>query len=1130
MVRWLLDKDPRSYTKTLRGKVHNRVVYQIMMWPLGGFAFTISMDRRIIAWDMDTNQGVAHIECIGGNVYALEANPLDPGRIAVGLGNETIKVWNTLSKDEPYECVTVERLQTKVRAVKWHPIEEETLCFGLENGKIGMIKNILGGTSHHYQQQQQRQGKKAKQGSKSKDKMGHVQVVFQSYHEGAVVSMSWCTPKAFEAPVPELFDLSLRDSAVCVISIGSEGKILVTDTSKPASRSLDLESVIQRQNVAWYESRRAIKGGDTPPRRDFALHPNEDLLAIGNDDGSVEIFELQYFKLVYVFQGHRRRVNRLKWSWSGAAVSDESDERDVASYLLASGSDDGALAIHDLRQFSAKAHAEKRQRDKQLMADREEQGSSAADTEGISSTSFFLAANAGTVLPTARAYAYFSYHSRGIADLAWSPHGSWEASDTATFQKLVAVSFDGKAIVYQVQVDSGDDDTLSVPRQHTALACYDRHEGQILSVLWSMSDIDQIYTGGNDWRISVWNWKSFKLSEPQVDALKRSGGSSSFQVEGKGTAAKSLLPAVKPQAVPETKAGLHQSNQGHLELERNHQGRIKQVNQASSEIPLDETQRGPMAAEDAVETVSTKRVGETVLQSEIVSSKKARTQSNKLVSTLPPVAMATLKGVDLFPLSSENFQYRLRKQVHLEIIRLTRNLYCRRFGHGGFLTRDEDIVAARGRWRQMRQFFESDGEEEALTLSRILGQDIDEMNLDDDVEEVEQGEPFTPEQRMEQVRPGDGTKPSENKIPITLDASQRGMEQEEQRLPDEEDLHEKEVICTEEDSVADTGAGNPGGDLVFYGSRESIKALAEMEAQQVSKIHAGSSAQLQHHSNIFSVGGGMGVVVAPNYGQRDTASLTKSKKTAHLGQVPISYWMGDVPKMMDILSVLPDSTLGTHDWIGLALSPMGGVEAWRTMMSRTAIKCESAGETHAAVLCHLGIGRVYEAVDAYRKKEMYREALMLLRIRLWDDEDFDEPSESDGQADLLGHKNSDTAQNTEGQRFLLSNRQLSMLHVQILTEWGQYLERRNRFEQACKCQLTLAALLIKGSSVLGNQTVLQSTPSVALQTLARRGDVATLRIVAGLAILLDDPFRQERIQQYEVLQTRLKSNSLLPKN
>ncbi|KAG0018801.1 Gem-associated protein 5 [Entomortierella chlamydospora] len=1128
MVRWSLDRDTRSFTKVIKGKVHNRIVYQVMTWPLGDFAFTISMDRKIIAWDMESGQGVAQIECIGGNVYTLDISLLDPGRIVMGLGNEAIKVWNTLSQDEPYESVVMERLQSRVRAVKWHPAEEEKICYGLENGKIGMVEDILGTTSN----QSQKQGKKGKHGAQAKNKICQRQTIFQSYHEGAIVSMAWCTPKVFEAPVPELFDLSLRDSSYCIVSCGVDGKILVTDSTKPTSKSLDLDVVLQRQNSAWYQSYRAIKGIGAPGRRDFAIHPSEELIAIGNDDGSVEVYELQYFKLVYVYQGHGKRVNRVKWNWLGAEASAEHEGNTIARYLLASGSDDGSIAIHRLDGFSAKAIAERRQRERQAATEKQQDTLAVENEEGT-----LISPSAGDtsiILPTRRVFAYFSYHARGVSDLTWSPHDTSNGPSSASQQKLVSVSYDGKAIVYELQLDDGHEGEIqvgqiatecdrdeqgtamrvseetttprSVARQHKVLACFSRHEGQILSVHWSMSDVDRIYSGGNDWRVCYWDWKSHTITDTQLEKLRKDSAGSNLQNAAKvpsSTTVKATfqVPSMPPGNLPSTndqqlEASLvavtedtPQSSNGGIS-ERQNSGHVAQRTAMVDEASL------PM-----------KRGSEVSSKNEPMMQKRARTGrsnvnnaaiqpplGNPTATPLSSVSGISTKCVNLFPSSSATFRFQTKEKVHLEIIRLTRNLYCRRLGQGGILISEEEHAAARERWRAMLNFFEKDKDEDGRAISSILGSDVDEMNLDDNEDDGDIGNYNGP------------TKSTLNS------ASLAGGDKRESGVKDQD-------IDT---SIDDSAAAN--SDLIFYGSRESIKALAEMEAQEVVKVHSGTS-QTQHHSNVFAVGSGLGVLPVSVYKDVGLTAEKHSRKIAQLGQIPVNFWMGDVQRMVDILSSLSENELGVQDWIGIALSPMGGVAAWREMMSRTAMKFEKRGEVHASALCYLGIGRVFEAVDVYRKQELYREALMLLRIRLWEDEDE--------EAGDVGHEKERVAASTntfkdisqesaEGLQLAAATKTLTDLHIQILTEWGQQLERRSSFEQACKCQLTLAAALrrkMQRNSSIGRHPdraeVMQATPSVGLQTLARRGDIATLRTVAGLAILLGDPSRQERVARYE---------------
>ncbi|KAF9154729.1 Gem-associated protein 5 [Linnemannia schmuckeri] len=1093
MVIWEMNrKNSTGYTKLTDGKLHDRQVYQVMVWPSGSFAFTTSMDRRIIAWDVDNGQGLAQIECIGGNVYALDIGTVDPGRIAISLGNETLKIWNTLSKEEPYECITIDRLNTRARAVKWHPAEEGILCFGLESGKIGMLSQVHGSFSADNKnintgggsRKSRKKGRHDKQASHASS--GPTQTIFHSYHEKSVTSIAWCTSKVFEAPVPELFDLALRDGTFCLVSCGGEGKILISDASKPSSKGLDLDVVIQRQNAAWYEAYRAIKGTAQSERRDFAIHPNEDLVC-WSESGS-----------------------RSGGGQAGAG-EDGSGVKDL--YLLASGSDEGVVAIHNLKQFSGPALAEKRVARKKALLN------VAEDPLDDSNVSSPIAAGMETdvVLPTSQVLSSFQYHSKGISDLAWSPHGPTDSVVSgAWYQRIVTASYDGKAIVVEVRLEnsttgpiqdtpqdaaretaedeagSGASTSVLSARQHRAVASYTDHEDQVLSVAWSLTETDRIYSGGNDWGLCSWDVKSHLLTEAQSLALVRGGGGSRKHPKstdgGKGST--KSLPATSASASPVV---LVQETSSQLQLSGTElvaQAESEDVSIEDENLQADQTL---LTAEDRHvildESIASKRTNGSSPHPESTPTKRSRTSSsNNLVttttttttaailkasepSTLTPTLLTHIqklstptRRLQLFPMGTAAFHGQSSHKSHLEILRLARNLYCRRTRQGGILQSEEELEAARGRWQAMRAFFEEDGEDEGKALSVALGQDVDEMNLEDEDTSL-----------SGQYRSASGA-----------------------------------------GQLAADDASTSSGDLIFYGSRESVKALAEMEAEEMAQTQP---------QNIFVIGSGMGVMPPASSSLKDSIVQTKNgmrtRAAGQLCQVPVSCWLGDVPKVLDIVSALGPSEVGVQDWIAIALSPMGGVQAWKGMMVRTAGKFETRGEVHAAALCYLSVGMVFEAVDVYRKQGLFREALTLLRIRFWDqhgdgDDDIDDDDENDTSVEAQGEDQDEPSSSTAENSPASNKKDLRHLHLRILTEWGQQLEKRNQYEQACKCQLTLGSLLRTRASAkkVSAADSDPKIPSVGLQTLARRGDVATLRTVAGLAIMMDDPTVQESVARY----------------
>ncbi|KAG0043949.1 Gem-associated protein 5 [Gryganskiella cystojenkinii] len=1131
MYRFPVDSSRSDNARLSLGRQHIRQVFQVLVWPTGTFAFTISLDRRIVAWDLEKDEGVAQIDCIGGSVQSLDISPIEPGIIAMGLASETIKIWNTLSQNEPYETLMMDRLQSRVRVVKWHPSEEGKLCYGLESGKIGMVENMSNSPT---QQQIQQRGKGHSRNKRNK-KNSPKSTIFQTYHQRSVVSMQWCTPKALAAPVPELFDMALSDSTLCILSCGADGKILISNPSKPNGKSLDMEVVIQHQNREYYQAKKAVKGSRVCNRTDFHVHPNEDLIAIGNTDGSVEVFELKYFKLVFVFQGHSSKVNRVRWNFSGDE-SDRTPVREATSYLLASGYDHGALAVHNLAAYSSKAMAERALK--------------STNTEINAGTFASVPLGHEPVLPTAASFAALRHHTRSISDIAWSPHdGDDRESGPAEFQRIVTSSYDGRVVVYQIFIgdllsessttngelseakdegsserDQGEpsttvqtdmEDSSSIPteqdtiarperRCHRPIACLDMLADHALSVHWSLSDVDRIYSGGNDWRLISWDWRAHPYSKPKprkqdrgaiISAPKEQSAALSPTPSETISAQGSSVGDQSDTALSEmsTPASTHSEPEViALETQEEHAAFNKRMLDVAELESSPKRLRGPANSS--------------------ATNSNATTNTNGPHSIIGMTTAQPFEKLRLFPKSSDAFQKLIsKKRTCLEIIRLARNFYCRHRRHRGVLVNDTEIEEARLRWQDMLTFLKKDGDPEGLEMARSLSGEMDEMNMDQEEDDEmtdkdNNSVPTTPASGTitDSLAPTDDN--SDSLALLSQSESQSASEQEEESMFD--------------------------GDLVFYGSRESIKALAELESLEAAKTP----------NNVFTTSSGLGVplpadaMIASRRNTSSNKSMSINQKTSQLCRIPVTYWMGDVPQMTEILGTLHSHSnhqFGIQDWIGLALAPMGGVDAWRQLMARTANKFVASSEPHAAALCFLALGQVFEAVEAYRKSNMHREAMMLFRIRMWDDDedDNDDSDENEnGNSDVEDSQENEVGEiaASEPKKSHLSaksttSRRPCDLHRRILTEWGQALEKRGHYEQACKCHLALEALLVKmkrkppssslSSSLSSSTTVVAS--SVGLQTLARRHDLLSMRTVAAVAILIHDPSMRDYVGRYE---------------
>ena len=89
------------------------------------------MDRQIGIWNLKEKRPVSMIHCPGGHVYGLDCSALQPSCVAVGVGDQSILLWNPpkYKKDrlqgDLYDMKVIWRgIQSKVTAIKWHPVKD----------------------------------------------------------------------------------------------------------------------------------------------------------------------------------------------------------------------------------------------------------------------------------------------------------------------------------------------------------------------------------------------------------------------------------------------------------------------------------------------------------------------------------------------------------------------------------------------------------------------------------------------------------------------------------------------------------------------------------------------------------------------------------------------------------------------------------------------------------------------------------------------------------------------------------------------------------------------------------------------------------------------------------------------
>ena len=74
---------------------------------------------KVICWNLSTLQSEWSLPTLGGFVYSIAPSPLDPARLALGVGDNMIRVWNTGARGKTYDVITLwQGIKSKVTVVR----------------------------------------------------------------------------------------------------------------------------------------------------------------------------------------------------------------------------------------------------------------------------------------------------------------------------------------------------------------------------------------------------------------------------------------------------------------------------------------------------------------------------------------------------------------------------------------------------------------------------------------------------------------------------------------------------------------------------------------------------------------------------------------------------------------------------------------------------------------------------------------------------------------------------------------------------------------------------------------------------------------------------------------------------
>uniref|UniRef100_A0A8D2LAI0 Gem nuclear organelle associated protein 5 n=1 Tax=Varanus komodoensis TaxID=61221 RepID=A0A8D2LAI0_VARKO len=290
------------------GQNHSRIVFNLCSLQREDrqLLLSISMDRDVKCWDLATLNCCWTMPSLGGFVYSLAFSPVDTGCLAVGVGDSMLRVWNTLSISNHYDVRTFwQGIKSKVTALSWHPTKEGCLAFGTDDGKVGIYDTY---------------STKPPQ-------------ISSTYHKKTVYTLAW------GPPVPPLSFGGDGDSpSVTLYSCAGEGTVLQHNPWKLTGEAHDINKLIRETNSIKHK---------LPAHTEISWKPDGSILAIGNEDGSIEIFLAPDLKLLCTIQQHHKLINAIRWH------HDHGTQPEL-SHMIASGSNNAVIYVHNIKNVIEK--------------------------------------------------------------------------------------------------------------------------------------------------------------------------------------------------------------------------------------------------------------------------------------------------------------------------------------------------------------------------------------------------------------------------------------------------------------------------------------------------------------------------------------------------------------------------------------------------------------------------------------------------------------------------------------------------------------------------------------------------------------------------------------------------------
>ncbi|CAO3641107.1 unnamed protein product [Cunninghamella blakesleeana] len=383
-------------------EAHNRIIFNICTY--NNNIITTSLDKQIIKWNPREGKKMITIKTQSGFPYSIDISPLNPIQSAIAYGDNSIKIWKCAQlnesqlttnskkrvKENIYESNTFWRgLQGQVKCVRWSPTKEGILAFSTEYGHIGIY-----------------------------DTYENKSWTFRNHHssttEGSVPFITWIgdlSTLISDDVMEVIFNIntSIEPQHLTNVLVSCDSKhLFLRDANNQNSNSIDLNEILQQRNQEWY----VLLESKNITRTCVSANVFGNLLALGNDDGSIEIYHLKTLKIIFASNSLRLPITTMDWKDNGEYS------------LLAAGCKSGLITIYKIEKDEL---------------------------------------NKPCIIPTIQPlyYSLLKGHKGPITDVKWSHH--------MDIFLLASTSVDNLAIVWEVEKEESSKIVSCFDKHHSAV-------------------------------------------------------------------------------------------------------------------------------------------------------------------------------------------------------------------------------------------------------------------------------------------------------------------------------------------------------------------------------------------------------------------------------------------------------------------------------------------------------------------------------------------------------------------------------------------------------------------------------------------------------------------------------------